>query len=168
MPASFILILLLNECFLWACTQHWHKQNKKNVQITLLSTQKCIKHWYDILTHLSPISVLFHTHLVFITLPVNRCVDCLLVLLTLWNSAVKYKTLWMQMLTDEYLTWLFIKHGNAQRSGAGEGESLSVSTERTAGRWQAATGPAKDSLHWSRAANNVMCAENVQPMAACD
>lgn len=25
---------------------------------------------------------------------------------------------------------------DAQRSGAGEGESLSVSTERTAGRWQ--------------------------------
>lgn len=124
--------------------------------------------WYNILTYLSPISLLFHTHLVFITLPVNRCVDCLLVLLTLWNSAVKYKTLWMQMLTDEYLTWLFIKHGNAQRSGAGEGESLSVSTERTAGRWQAATGPTKDSLHWSRAANNVMCAENVQPMAASD
>lgn len=51
----------------------------------------------------------------------------------------------MQMLKDEYLTWLFIKHGDAQGSGAGEGESLSVSTERTAGRWQATAGPAKDS-----------------------
>ena len=50
------------------------------------------------------------------------------------------------MLTDEYLTRLFIKHCDAQRSGAGEGESLSVSTERTAGRWQAAAGRAKDSL----------------------
>lgn len=48
----------------------------------------------------------------------------------------------MQMLTDEYLTRLFIKH--AQRSGAGEGESLSVSTERTAGQWQAATGRARE------------------------
>lgn len=37
------------------------------------------------------------------------------------------------MLTDEYLTRLFIKHGDARRSGAGEGESLSASTERTAG-----------------------------------
>lgn len=51
------------------------------------------------------------------------------------------------MLTDEYLTWLFIKHGNAQHSEAGEGESLSVSMERTAGRGQAVTGQAKDSLH---------------------
>lgn len=50
----------------------------------------------------------------------------------------------MQMLTDEYLTQLFIKHGDAQRSGAGEGESPSVSTERTAGQWQAATGRARE------------------------
>lgn len=53
----------------------------------------------------------------------------------------------MQMLTDEYLTRLIIKHGDAQRSGAGEGESLSVSTQHTAGRWQAATGWAKDSSY---------------------
>lgn len=39
----------------------------------------------------------------------------------------------MQMLTAEYLTRLFINHGDAQRSGAGEGESLSVSAERAAG-----------------------------------
>lgn len=50
------------------------------------------------------------------------------------------------MLTVEYLTRLFIKHGDAQCSGAGEGESLSVSTERTAGRWQAATGPAESGV----------------------
>lgn len=55
---------------------------------------------------------------------------------------MQLQILWMQMLTDEYLTRLFIKH--AQRSGAGEGESLSVSTERTAGQWQAATGRARD------------------------
>lgn len=32
----------------------------------------------------------------------------------------------MLMLTDKYLTRLFIKHDNAQRSGAGEGESVST------------------------------------------
>ena len=50
----------------------------------------------------------------------------------------------MQMLKDEYLTWLFIKHGNAQCSGAGEGESLSESTVRTAGRWRATAGRTQD------------------------
>lgn len=53
----------------------------------------------------------------------------------------------MQMPTDEYLTWLFIKRGHAQRSGAGEGESLSASTKCTAGQWQAATGRAADGSH---------------------
>lgn len=42
-------------------------------------------------------------------------------------------------MTVEYLTRLFIKHGKARHSRAGEGESLSESTERTTGRWQAAT-----------------------------
>lgn len=53
----------------------------------------------------------------------------------------------MQMPADEYLTRLFLKHGDAQRSGAGEGESLSVSAKRTAGQWQAATGRATDGSH---------------------
>ena len=102
-------------------------------------------------------------------MPVNSCVNSSPVLLTLWNSAVKCKTLWMQMLTDEYLTRLFIKHGTAQHGGgAGEGESLSVSAERTAGRWQAATGPAKHNLYSSRTANNVVCARDVHPVAASD
>lgn len=56
------------------------------------------------------------------------------------------------MLTDEYLTWLFIKHGIAQHGGAGEGESLSVSTEHS---WPVAGQHGASSRHRDGAANSL-------------
>lgn len=45
----------------------------------------------------------------------------------------------MQMQTDEYLTWLFIKHGSVGHSRAGKEDSLSTSAEHA--NWPGARRP---------------------------
>lgn len=72
----------------------------------------------------------------------------------------------MQMQTDEYLTWLFIKHGSVGHSGAGKEDSLSASAEHAKlARGEEAAGWAGDGSYGSRAANSVIYAQNIYPMA---
>lgn len=81
-----IFTLLLNKCFLWACIQYWHNLRcVNNIQVrwaVLDDFNTTFQHVWNQLIY-------SHLTLVFITTQVNGCVNCLPVLLTLWNSAVK-------------------------------------------------------------------------------
>lgn len=70
------------------------------------------------------------------------------------------------MQTDEYLTWLFIKHGGAGHSRAGKEDSMSASAEHA--NWpgaEEAGGRARDGSYRSRAANGAIYAQNIYPVA---